>query len=61
MEILHDTGDHAVACDNIKITFKVDFESTEHKANNIVNNLCEVFVNKKFLMLGAKESDFEEK
>ena len=53
IEIPHGSRDHVIIPDTIKITFNFDIESTG-KTRSIVNNVGEVFVKKKALMLGSK-------
>ena len=54
--IPHDSRDHVIVPDAIKITFNLDIESTD-KARSVVNNVGRTLVKKKVLMLGSKDID----
>ena len=56
IEIPHDSRDHVIVPDTIKVTFNLDIESTD-KAQSIVNNADRTLVKKKVLMCGLKEID----
>ena len=56
IEIPHGSRDHVIVPDTIKITFKLEIESTD-KARNVVSNVGRVLVKKKELMLGSKGID----
>ena len=50
----HDSRDHVIVPDTVKITF--DIISTD-KARSVVNNVGRALVKKKVLILGSKEID----
>ena len=52
--IPHDSRDHVIVPDAIKITFNLDIESTD-KARSVVNNIGRALVKKKLLIFGSKE------
>ena len=54
IEIPHGSRDHVIVSDTIKVTFNLDFTSTD-KALSVVNNVGRTLVKKKVLMLGSKE------
>ena len=54
IEIPHDSRDHVIIPDTVKITFNLDITSTD-KARSVVNNVGRALVKKKVLMLGSKD------
>ena len=55
-DIPHDSRNHVIIPDTIKITFNLDIESTD-QARCVVNNVGRAFVKKKVLMFGSKDID----
>ena len=56
IEIPHDSRDHVIVPDTIKITFNLEFESSD-KEDSVVNNVDRALVKNKELILGSKEID----
>ena len=56
IEIPHDSRDHVILPDTIKITFNLEFESSD-KEDSVVNNVDRALVKNKELILGSKEID----
>ena len=56
IEIPHDSRDHVIVPDTIKITFNLEFESPD-KEDSVVNNVDRALVKNKELILGSKEID----
>ena len=56
IEIPHDSRDHVILRDAVKIRFNLDTESTD-KARSVINNVGMALVKKKVLMLGSKDID----
>ena len=56
MEIPHDSRDHVILPDTIKITFNLEFESSD-KEDSVVNNVDRALVKNKELILGSKGID----
>ena len=55
-EIPHGSRDHVIVPNTMKITFKLDVESTD-KTRSILNNAGRALVKKKVLKLESKEID----
>ena len=55
IDIPHDSGDHVIVPDTVKITFNLDIESTD-KARSVVN-VGRALVKKNVLMLGSTDID----
>ena len=56
IDIPHDSRDHVIIPDTIKITFSLDIESTD-KARRVVNNVGRALVKKNVLILGSTDTD----
>ena len=56
IEIPHDSRDHVIAPDTVKIKFNLDIKSTD-KTLSVVNNVGRALVKKKVLMFGSKDID----
>ena len=56
IDIRHDSRDHVIIPDTVKIIFNLDIESTE-KARIVVNNVGRALVKKKVVMLGSTGID----
>ena len=56
IDIPHDSRDHVIIPDTVKIMFNLDIESTD-KARSVVNNVGKALVKKKVLMLGSTDID----
>ena len=54
INIPHDSRDHVIIQETVKITFNLDIESTD-KARSIVNNVGMAFIKKKVFMLRSKD------
>ena len=54
IEIPHGSRDHVIIPNIVKITFKLEFASTD-KAPSFVNNVGRALVKKKVLILGSKD------
>ena len=55
-EIPHDSRDHVIIPDTVKITFNLDIESTG-KTRSVVRNVARALVKTNVLMLGSKDID----
>ena len=55
-EIPHDSRDHVIIPDTVKITFNLDIESTG-KTRSVVSNVARALVKTNVLMLGSKDID----
>ena len=56
IKIPHGSRDYIIVPGTVKITFRLDIEST-NKARSIVGNTSIVLIRKKILILGSKETD----
>ena len=56
IEIPHGSRDHVIIPNTVKITFNLEFTSTD-KARSFVNNVGRALVKKKVLILGSKDID----
>ena len=56
INIPHDSRDHVIIPDAVKITFNLDIESTD-KTRSVVNNVGRALVKKKVFMLGSTDID----
>ena len=56
IEIPHDSRDHVIVPDTVKITFNLDIESTD-KVRSVMSNVSRALVRKKELMLVSKSID----
>ena len=56
IDIPHDSRDHVIIPETVKITFNLDIESTD-KTRSVADNVGRALVKKKVLMLGSKDSD----
>ena len=56
IEIPHDSRDHVIVPDTVKITFNLEIESSD-KEHSVVNNVDRALVKNKEFILGSKEID----